>query len=143
MNDEEAQQLYGAFVELQQQAQTLNEHLEQMQEQRANIEQTRKTITELQTIKEPTQGWIPIAPGAYVKETTEPVKTVLLNIGAGVAVEKEPADVLATLEEHAKVIDELTDAAVAELKETIAKIDEIKTRVDAVQAAKTTERGNQ
>ena len=130
MDEEKAQQMYGEFLQLQQEAETLNEHFRAMQEQLATIEKTRQTMKDLQTLQKPSESWVSIAPGAYVKAITQPLGPVLLNIGANVAVEKTPEQVLHTLDEHAKVLNELSDAAIKELQATLERIETIKNAVE-------------
>ena len=136
MDDSEAQKLYGEFIALQEQAQNLNSHLQQMLEQTQQIETTKKVIAELQAEPGTRQAWIPIAPGAYAKGTIQNPEQLLLNIGSGVAVEKTPQEVLETLDGHKKVLDELSDAAMQELKEISEKIDAIRVQVEAKQSHK-------
>jgi prefoldin alpha subunit len=129
MNDDEARTLYERFMQLQEQAQALEQHMQNMQEQLRNLEKTKETVTHLQTLTQPTQTWVPMAPGAYVKAQLQPADTILLNVGASIAVEKEPAAVIQTLDEHAKVLHELQEAALQELQEILAEIETIRNQV--------------
>lgn len=130
MKDEHAQALYAQFVQLQEQAQALEEHMQSMHEQLHNIEKTKETLDELQQLSTPQQSWVPIAPGAYAKAQLQPADTILINVGANVAVEKKPDEVLATLEEHKRVLEELSDAAMQELKQIYADVDKIRKQVE-------------
>ena len=136
MKEEEAQKMYFEFLQLQEQAEQLQQHIQTMQEQVRSINQTKHTVKQLQELKQPVESWMQIAPGAFVKATAKPVDSILLNIGSGAAVEKTPEQVLQTLEEHSKTLDELTSAAYKELEEIVAKIESIKDNVEKQQEEK-------
>ncbi len=131
MEDERAQELYAKFMQLQQQVQELKGHFEMMQHQLQEIEKTRETITTLSELTTSTETWVPIAPGAYVRATLSAPKTVLINVGANIAVEKKPDDVASTLSDHSGVLEELSDAALAELKQSLAELDRIRAEVES------------
>jgi prefoldin alpha subunit len=130
VNDEEAQKAYFEFMELQQQAENLQQHIQQVQEQIRNIHQTRQTISELQKIEASVESWMHIAPGAFIKATAKPVDTILLNIGAGVAVEKKPEQVLETLLQHEVTLEEILASATKEFQETLTKLESIRKKVE-------------
>ena len=94
------------------------------------LSQTRDAITQLQKLPEATQTWIPIAPGAFVRGTVSPAATVLLAVGAGVAVEKSPEAIMTTLEGHEEALTSVADQALSELKEVFAEMDTIKSKVE-------------
>ena len=130
MSEDDAKKLYERMMELETSSHATNEQLQAMHEQLQHLKQTITVLTELQTLTEPKETWIPIAPGAYVKGTVSPAATVLLSVGAGTAVEKNPAEVLKTLAEHVTTLEELADGALAELKEAHTEMETIKERVD-------------
>lgn len=130
MDDQEAQKLYFEFMEMQQQVENLQRHIQQIQEQIRNIHGTRETIKELQRIEAPTESWMQIAPGAFIQATAKPIETILLNIGANVAVEKTPQQVLDTLKDHENTLDEILQAATTEFHETMDKLDAIRKKVE-------------
>jgi prefoldin alpha subunit len=133
VDEQRSQALYSEFMQLQEQSGALEQHLQGMTEQLRNIAQTKETINQLGELKTPVEAWVPIAPGAFIKATTPPPQHVLLNVGAGVAVEKTPSEVLETLDGHVKVLEELQSAALEELQRIIARIEEIKAEVAAAE----------
>lgn len=132
LNEEEAKKLYERMMELETSSQATNEQLQALHEQLQHLKQTITVITELQTMTEPKETWIPIAPGAYVKGSVNPAATVMLAVGAGTAVEKKPEDVMKTLTEHVATLEELANGALAELKEAHAEMEQIKERVEGM-----------
>ena len=130
MDETKAQELYARFMELQEQVKNLEDHFQGMQEQLRNIEKTRETILELEKLDGEKETWIPIAPGAYSKATVNPVRTILLHIGANIAVEKEPAEVMKTLNDHKAVLEELSEATIKEIQEVLAEVETIKQTVE-------------
>jgi prefoldin alpha subunit len=129
VNEEKAKELYERFLQLQQHTSELEHHFQGMQEQLRSIAQTKEALAQLQALTEPTQTWIPIAPGAYVKGTVDPASSVLLHLGSSAAVEKAPESVIATLDEHQKVLEELSEGAVQELKSAHDELEQIKKQV--------------
>lgn len=131
MSEEDAAKLYAEFMQLTQQESQLDSHLNGIREQLAAIDQTIETIKAIANLNEKTETWMPIAPGAYAKATVEPKQPILLNIGASVAVEQEPSEVVKTLEGHRKILSELADAAVEELDALSIRAHEIRDLVQS------------
>jgi prefoldin alpha subunit len=133
MDEAAAQQLYEKMVALEEKSRALDQHLRGIQDQLQTLAQTRDTIKELQALPTATETWIPIAPGAYVRGTVSPAATVLLAVGAGVAVEKSPEAVMATLQGHEDALTDVADDALGELKEVFAEMDVIKAQVESTE----------
>lgn len=132
ISEDEAKKLYERMMELETGAQATNEQLQALHEQLQHLKQTITTVKELQALTEPKETWVPIAPGAYIKATVHPAASVLLAVGAGTAVEKNPAAVLETLEGHVATLEELADGALQELKESHAEMERIRDLVEGM-----------
>lgn len=133
MNENEAKALYSEFMAAQEHAQTLENHRTALTNQLKSIEETQAVIDALENLHEDTAAWIPIAPGAYAKATLHKNAPILLNVGAGTAVEKQPADVRTTLSEHHATLQELHEGATEELQTIVTQLDAIRSRVERAQ----------
>ncbi len=136
MDEGAAQQLYERMVTLEERARELDQHLRSIQDQLNTLAQTRDAIKELQELPKATETWIPIAPGAFVRGTISPASSVLLAVGASVAVEKSPEQVKATLQGHEDALSDVADQALSELKQVFADMDTIKAQVEQVSGEK-------
>jgi prefoldin alpha subunit len=126
IDDATAKKLYERMVELQERSRELDEHLRGVQEQLRALEESRAAIQELERLPQAQETWIPVAPGAYVKGTIAPAASVLLSVGANVAVEKSPAAVLETLTGHEHTLEDIGDKVITELKDVLAELDTLR-----------------
>lgn len=129
MDDQQAEELYKRFTTLQGEATELKEHFERLQEQLQNIARTREALKTLQQLEGSTEAWISIAPGAYVPGKVDKPQTVLLNIGADIAVEKRPEEVERTLVEHELQLEQLSEHTLTRLREALDKLEAIREEV--------------
>ena len=113
------------FQLLQQQLQQISEQMEVLQQQHTELETSIEALQELEKTKAGNEFLAPIANGIFVKGELSDTSTLLVNVGADVAVEKSIPQVTALLERQKQEISERlveADAVLQELARHATKI---------------------
>lgn len=109
---EHAQEKYLEFQLVQQQLQQLTEHVEQMNQQSAELEISINAIQEIEKTPLNNEFLAPLANGIFVKGELKDNSTLIVNVGSNVTVEKTPQEVIKLL--HTQRIEVVEKTAQAE-----------------------------
>ena len=104
MEDAELQNSYLEFQMLDQQLKQAQKQLQLLEEQLVEIIFTIQSLDELKEVKQGTEILVPVNSGVYAHATLGEVKDVVVNVGAGTAVEKS---ILSTKEMLSKQLEEV------------------------------------
>jgi prefoldin alpha subunit len=113
------------FQLLQQQLQQISEQMEVLNQQHTELEASIEALQELEKTKPGQEFLAPLANGIFVKGELNDTSTLLVNVGAEVAVEKDIPQVTALLERQKQEISERlveADAVLQELARHATKI---------------------
>ncbi len=113
------------FQLLQQQLQQISEQMEVLQQQQGELELSIEALQELEKAKPGNEFLAPIANGIFVRGELRDTSTLLVNVGADVAVEKNIPAVMELLEKQKQEIGERlveADAVLQELARHATKI---------------------
>ena len=94
MSEDQNKQFEKAYQELQnldKRGKDIQENLKQLDRQMNEFEITKNALSQLNDIELGKEMFVPISPGIFVKATIADNKEVMVNVGAGVGVEK-PVD---------------------------------------------------
>lgn len=116
MAEKELQEKILAYRILEARAEAMMRQSEQVQERIAEIESTLKSIEELE--KSDSEVLFPIGSAAYIHGKVIDGKKVIVEVGAGVALEKTTAEAKDTLDKRKKEMQH----AVSQMKRAIKKI---------------------
>jgi len=118
MNDEERQQRYMQFQLLQQQLEQVNEHLQLLNQQAAELDISINAVNELGQTELDNEILAPISNGIFLKAKLIDNKKMIVNVGSDTTVEKTVPEVVKLLEEQKKQLYQQlieADAAMQEL----------------------------
>jgi prefoldin alpha subunit len=96
-NEEKLRERFSEFQMLQQQMEQLNEHINLLNQQNVELEVSKEALKEFAN-SEDGEMLAPIANGIFVKAKTSESKSILVNVGSDVVVEKTVEQVVAMLE---------------------------------------------
>ncbi len=99
-NEEQIQQKYIEFQELQQQIEQINQHLELLTQQNAEMDISIGALKELGQTKVGNEILAPIANGIFLKAELKNNEKLVVNVGSDVTVEKTIPEVIKLLEEQ-------------------------------------------
>jgi prefoldin alpha subunit len=101
------------------------------------IEEARLASTTIQNIKSDSEveSLMPVGIGVYVKTTVPPIKKLLVNLGAGVAVEKNREDTLNYVEARIKEYEVAARQLEAQRQEIAMRMDQIQAQVNQMMRA--------
>tara|TARA_Y100000034_G_C6855813_1_gene388905 strand:- start:152 stop:535 length:384 start_codon:yes stop_codon:yes gene_type:complete len=95
-----SQQKIAQFQALQQHLEQIQEHIQLLHQQNAELENSKEALAELQQEKVNSQILAPIANGIFVKGELKDNRELLVNVGGDVVVEKKVKEVIGLLEEQ-------------------------------------------
>lgn len=101
------------------------------------MEEARLASTTIQNIKSDSEveSLMPVGIGVYVKTTVPPIKKLLVNLGAGVAVEKNREDTLNYVEARIKEYEVAARQLEAQRQEIAMRMDQIQAQVNQMMRA--------
>jgi len=102
---------------LQQQVGQITEYVEKLQGQHLELDDSIKALVELQKTNIDTEILAPIANGIFLKAELKDNQKLVVNVGAGITVEKNIPEVLKLLEEQKEKIAENVSEAENILRE--------------------------
>jgi prefoldin alpha subunit len=109
--EEDIQQKYMQFQMLQQQMEEINQHLEMLNQNNAELEISINAIRELGKTEPGNEVLAPIANGIFIKTKLEDNQKLIVNVGSDSTVEKTPEQVIRMLEEQVTQIHERMNEA--------------------------------
>src|SRR3989338_5789963 len=92
------QELYLELKELDEEIKKLNAHLEKIDEQTTELNSSRVAISKFSGLKSGDELKVPLTTGVYIKAAIKETEKLMINVGANIAVEKTPAEILSILE---------------------------------------------
>ena len=100
INEEDIQQKYTEFQALQQQIEQVNQHLELLTHQNAEIDISIGALQELEKTKVGNEILAPIANGIFLKAELKDNQKLIVNVGSDITVEKSVPEVVKLLDEQ-------------------------------------------
>ncbi len=111
-SEAEIKEKYLEFQTIQQQLQQLTEHVEQMNQQAAELEISINAIKEVEKTPLKNEFLAPLANGIFVKGELKENSKLIINVGSNVTVERTPQEVIELL--HKQRIEVVEQTAQAE-----------------------------
>lgn len=126
--EEEVRRLLAAYEQYQAQADGIMQQLNLTQMTAAGLERALNAVEALGTAKEGQEILVPIGSGSFIYGNLASKEKVVLNVGAGVSIEKTAAEAKETLlARRAEVLD-----GSRKLSEVLAKIDKEMQKIQAI-----------
>jgi prefoldin alpha subunit len=96
------------------------------------MEEARQASTTIQNItsESEVESLMPMGIGVYVKTTVQPIKKLLVNLGAGVAVEKSREDALNYVEARIKEYEVAARQLEAQRQEIAMRMDQLQSQIN-------------
>jgi len=130
MNDQDMQRLYLEYRAHTEQAQQLQNYLEQTGQGIVDINGIIGALQEFTKLEPGSKIFAPIANGIFIDATLNQASTVRMNTGAGIVVEKTVLEAVALLEKQRKDLEELRDRANADYAAITMKLREIEASIE-------------
>ena len=98
--EKELQDRYMEFQVLEQQLRQLQADLQNVDMQLLEVKSMQNAVSEIEKIKPGSEALVPIANGMFVKGSIAENKTILVNVGSNVVVDKTVSETIALLEKQ-------------------------------------------
>lgn len=132
MSKEKEAELQKAYLELQ----MLDQHMKQMQQQLQMITQqgaemaaTIQSLDEFTTLKKEKEMWIPLSSGIFAKATLKETEEVLVNVGANVAVTKDIPSTKKLINEQIVESEKIQHKIIAQIENLSKKADDLQSKM--------------
>ena len=102
VNEEQMKEKYMQFQAIQQQLEQVNEHLETLTQQNAEVDISINAIKEIGKTEQDNEILAPVANGIFIKAKLLDNKKLVVNVGSDTTVEKTVDEVVKLLEEQRK-----------------------------------------
>ena len=118
-------ELYMEVKALDEQIKGMNAHLERIDEQIAELNSNKIVLNKFSGLKTGDELRVPMTSGVYVKAELKDTKKLLVNVGAGMTVEKTPKQVIKILDSQLTELVQYREQIVSQMKTFIDRIEEI------------------
>ncbi len=123
-------ELYLELKELDQEIKKLNANVENIDEQISELESNKSIIGKFTGLKANDELRVPLVSGVYFKAKLVDTKSVMVNVGANVTVEKPPLEVVEILEGQTNELNDYRANLIAQMKQLIERIEQIQKEVE-------------
>ncbi len=113
--NEELQKKYLQLQMYEQNTTQMQKHIEQMDQQAAELAQVAQNLREIKDVEEGTEVLVPMAGGVFVRATLQKPEHVLVNVGASATVQKSIDDARAMIEDQLKELIDYREKAAEQL----------------------------
>ena len=134
--------------EMMQQARVLEAHLNEIISREAAVSRlleeaklASSAVQEIQTETE-VESYVPVGVGVHMKVSVPPVKKLLINIGAGVAVEKSREDTINYIESRLKEFEIALKQLMGQKQQVSLRMEQIQVQVNEMVQRATSGRSN-
>jgi prefoldin alpha subunit len=134
--------------EMMQQARVLEAHLNEIISREAAVsrllEEAKLASSAVQEIQSETEveSYVPVGVGVHMKVSVPPVKKLLINIGAGVAVEKNREDTINYIESRLKEFEIALKQLMGQKQQVSLRMEQIQVQVNEMVQRATSGRSN-
>jgi prefoldin alpha subunit len=134
--------------EMMQQARVLEAHLNEIVSREAAVsrllEEAKLASSAVQEIQSETEveSYVPVGVGVHMKVSVPPVKKLLINIGAGVAVEKNREDTINYIESRLKEFEIALKQLMGQKQQVSLRMEQIQVQVNEMVQRATSGRSN-
>lgn len=118
-------ELYMEVKALDEQIKSMNAHLERIDEQIAELNSNKIVLNKFSDLKVGDELKVPITSGVYINAELKSKKKLLVNVGAGMTVEKTPEQVTKILDSQLTELVKYREQVITNIKALIDKIEEI------------------
>lgn len=125
MKEQEIQQKLVLYQLLTQRIEQLNEQARLIEQRLLELETTRQALADLGKAKQGSEVLIPLGSGCYTYGMTGDFRKLLLDMGAGVMMNKSPAEAGKAIEEKKAEIEEMSQALQKEANDIVEKMNEL------------------
>jgi prefoldin alpha subunit len=124
------QELYAELKELDTEIKNLNSQVEKVDDQLQDLNSSKLAVVKFMELSNGDEMRVPLTTGVYVKASLLDVTKIMINVGANIAVEKEPMEVAVILDGQIEELIEYRQTMVSEMKQLIARIEAIQSQFE-------------
>ena len=125
MSKKDQNELYMEVKALDEQIKNMNAHLENIDEQIAELNSNKIVLNKFSDLKRDDELKVPLTSGIYINTVLKDTKKLLVNVGAGITVEKTPEQVIKILDSQLTELVKYRNKVVNQMKALIDRIEEI------------------
>ncbi len=125
MTKKDQNELYMEVKALDEQIKNMNAHLENIDEQIAELNSNKIVLNKFSDLKRDDELKVPLTSGIYINTVLKDTKKLLVNVGAGITVEKTPEQVIKILDSQLTELVKYRNQVVNQMKALIDRIEEI------------------
>lgn len=129
--ENEKQELMIELKALDEELKKLNSHLENMDQQIAELDDSKHVVNEFSELKKNDELRVPLSSGIYIKASILDTKSLMINVGSNVTVEKTPEQVTKILDNQLEELSNYRKQLVEQMKLLINRIEEIQNNFEA------------
>lgn len=121
----EIQRKYLEYQIAEQQIKQFQQQLEKLEAQTAEVNAVENSIEEMSKADTGDDLLVPVSGGIFFSASVKDTKKFLVNVGAGVVVEKDAAGTKALIEEQARELEKYKEQVVQQLAEHLTNYQEL------------------
>ena len=126
----ENKELYMELKALDEEIKKLNTLLENVDEQLNELNSSKLILNKFSDLKSGDELRVPLTSGVYFMAKLTETKNLLVNVGAGVCVEKTPKDVLKIYDSQLLELSSYKENLIKNMKILIARFEKIQKKLD-------------
>lgn len=127
---EKNKELYLELTTLDEQVKNLHAQIENIDEQLSELNSSKVILNKFSDLKVGDELRVPLASGVYIKAKLTDIDKLLVNVGAGVSVEKTPVQVIEILDGQVIELMSYREKLVEQMKLLITRVEKIQKEVE-------------
>ncbi len=129
-------QKYVEFQLLNQQIQQAQQQMQMLSQQTMELKSLSKNLSELSSIEPGSEMYNNLGVGVNIKSTVQDLKHLLVNVGAGILVQKTPEETIKIVNKQVTELEKFVNNLEVNLHSSIAKAEQLKQEIEKEQQNK-------
>lgn len=130
--EDELQKVYLELQMLDQHMKQLQQQLQMIHQQGAEMAATLQSLDDFTSLKEGKEMWIPLSSGIFAKATLKETEHVLVNVGANVAVTKDIPATKQLINEQVAESEKIQHKLITQIENLSKKADDLQSKMRAL-----------
>lgn len=136
MNKEDITKKYVEFQLLNQQIQQAQQQMQLLSQQILELKSLSKNLGELSLIESGSEMYNNLGVGVHIKSTVKDIKHLLVNVGAGILVQKTPEETITIVDKQVSELEKFIVNLEANLHKSIEKAEQLRQEIEKEQQKK-------
>ena len=136
MNKQDMTQKYVEFQVLNQQIQQSQQQLQLMTQQVQELKALSQNVVEISKAKANSEMYTNLGVGVHLKSKVEDIKKLLVNVGAGILVQKTPEETLTIVNQQITELDKFCGNLNQQVHQQVQRAEQLKEEISKAQEKK-------